>query len=51
MMVEGKTEFKVSHLKLEGKTPLSSTSEWILGSCLEIIELDEEDDLAETIFQ
>jgi hypothetical protein len=49
-MVEEKTGFKVPHLKPEGKTPLSPTSEWILGSCLEITELDEEEDLAETTF-
>jgi hypothetical protein len=40
-MVEEKTRFEVPHLKLEGKTPLSPTPEWIMGSCLEITELDE----------
>jgi hypothetical protein len=34
-MDEEKTRLKVPHLKLEGKMPISLTSDWILDSLVE----------------
>jgi hypothetical protein len=51
LMVEEKTGFEVFRMKPEGKMPLSLSSEWILGSFLEITRLDEEEDLVETAFR
>jgi hypothetical protein len=41
MMDDEKTRLKVTHLNLEGKTPHSPTSDWILDSLVEDEDLDE----------